>query len=340
MKTILISLILTVSCTCAVGLGADLPDWFDADVLAQGDKLEVSPDGRHLLYSRDRVLYVYDLTKDRESELAKLFSAEHHWVNSDSILAVFWPSNIRQRGKVEKVVTYQIISLAKDRSVIAADTSLTSRIPGYNSPVRFPDGTLFIRKNPGWKADAFAQTDSFMAFTDSTYDLPEALDSFRYLTYSAQEGGTIFFKDINKQTARSFVLGENYYKPELSPDYSRVAAYSDETVLILDSAGNILYDLKEKIDTIEVKSLDKIIGGSFSPESDEFAYLEIYDDGERIYICHLDFESGIRQVITRSVFYGDESIDFSPDGKHLFFEVSYKGMDYICVAEIPNPGRD
>ncbi len=320
---------------------AELPDYFKGKVIAEGKKIEWTPDGQGVSYSSDDGIYIYNLQTRKSEKLAEMFAAEYIWLNNDSILAIEWPDNVRDRDKVSKIVKYWIIERSGEKNLIAADTSITNRIPDYNRPFMLSQGTVALMKNAGWRIKGFPQNENVIAFAPSDYNLEDALDHYFYTSWSDQEGGSIHFKNIEKETIRTLALDKDLYDPDLSPDRSKMFVYLDNSAVILDTNANPLANLGNTISLSSGDKLKKFFGAVWDSKSDKIVFYEIYDKPEDYKaICYYDLNTGRKTFLTQSPYYGGDDLRFSPDSKLLAVHLVYNGTDYIALIDVPEPEED
>jgi hypothetical protein len=335
------SIIAAILFLATIASSEDLPKYYKGNIIAEGNKVEWTPDGKGLAYTNDNALYIYDLQKEKSQKLAEMFIAEYTWLNNDSVLAIEWPENVRERKKAEKIVNYWVIERSGKKHLFAADSSVTNRIPDYNRPIRFSDGVIALEKNPGWKTNDLPQNDKIVTFASREYDIKGALDHYFYATWSKQERGSIHFKNINKETIKTLALRENFYNPELAPDRSRMVVYSDNSALILDTIGNVIADLADYRGSTAGYDLKRYMGAAWNESADKIAFYEIYDQPEDYKILsYYDLKANQKLVLTQSPYYGQDDLRFSPDDKLLAVHLVYDGIDYIVLMDVPEPEED
>lgn len=339
--TINIFIIAAILFSAVSAHSAELPGYFKGKVIAEGKKIEWTPDGNGISYAGDDGIYIYDLQTQKSEKLAEMFSAEYIWLNDDSILAIEWPDNVRDRKKVSKIVKYWIIERSGEKNLFAADTSITNRIPDYNRPFKLSQGTVALMKNAGWQIKGYPQNEKVIAFAPLDYDLKNALDHYFYTTWSDQEGGSIHFKNIDQETIRTLALDKDLYDPGLSPDRSKMFVYIDNSAVILDTNANLLANLGNTISLSSGDKLKKFFGAVWDSNSEKIAFYEIYDKPEDYKaICYYDLGTGRKTFLTQSPYYGGDDLRFSPDSKLLAVHLVYSGTDYIVLIDLPEPEGD
>ena len=330
----LMAVMLTVSSLYA----QDLPESYTGKVLAQGEKPAWLPDGEYVSYSYDNGFYIYELKKDKAKKIAEVDIAEYVWLDAKTALVIEWPENVTEKKRVEKIVNYWLIEKGGKKKLLAADTATTNRIPEYHSPFRLPNGIYALRKSPGWNIKDYIQNDEFVAFTKEDFDLDTAVKNYRYVTWSNQEGGSIFFKNINRDNERVIVPGEYHNDIRMSEDYSRMLTYTAESSYILDSDGKVLFDLMDFINPELKAGFKKMFGGVWNNSNDGVAYYEIYDSPEKYYtLNYFDLKTGKKSVLTPTQYYSKKGIYFAPDNSAIVTYFVQDNISYITVIDLPRP---
>jgi hypothetical protein len=335
---IIITIITTLLCTlCFVQTAEaqEIPDYFQGQIIAEGEKPAWLPDGSAISYVHDNQFFIYDLAQGKAKKIATMNIAEYVWLNNDSALVIEWPANVTEKKRVTKILNYWIMRLSGEKELLAADTLLTASIPRYKIPFSLPDGTVCIRKNTGWIENDLPQTDDFIAFAPAGYDIDTSLRQFRYLSYTKQERGSIHFKDINKETVKTLALGEYYFDPQLSPDQSKFLAYSQNTMVIIDTTGKILADLGTYLDETKAISFLKFYGAVWNNSSKGFVYVEIYANPDKYYtINFFDLALSKKESLTQTFYYGKDSFKFSADDKTIIAHLNFNDKDLIAILKL------
>jgi len=312
----------------------ELPDYFEGKIISEGKKPAWAPNGRHFAFANDNKLYIYDIEKQKSKKVLDLKSAEHHWINADSLLAIAWPENVTAREETLKIVTYWIITPDGKKSLFAADSSMTSGIPDFRMPFRLPDGSLAAKKNPGWKIEPFKSASDFVVFNADDVNTDSLINQFLYATTSDQEGGSIHLKGSDKQVRRTISVGQQTANAELSPDYNYIYADIGGTARILDFDGTEVVNLNGFIDSSMVEDFQSIFGATWAPSSKGILYYEIYKTPQDFYtINYFDLETGKKYTITRSGYYGRNDIFISPDREYVLAHEILEGQDYVALCE-------
>ena len=335
----LIAIVLAAVFMTAVGLtGQTLPDGFAGKVIAQGEKPDWLPDSKSVSYSHDNGFYIYELKKGEAKKITDVNIAEYVWLDDKTALVIEWPDNVTEKKRVEKIINYWLIEKGGKKKLLAADTALTNRIPEYHTPIKFSNGVYALRKSPGWNINEFVQNENFVALTKEPFDLDTAVKNFRYVTWSNQEGGTIFFKNIDRDTEKTVLPGQYHTDIRMSDDYSRMLTYTAESSNILDSNGAVVFDLMDFIDPGMQAGLDKMFGGVWNSTNDGVAYYEIYETPEKYYtLNYFDLNSGQKTVLTPTIYYSKKGIVFAPDNSAVVTYFIQDNVSYITVIDLPSP---
>jgi len=330
--TVLLALVLSAASLFAQEFPAD----YKGKVIGKGEKPAWLPDGKNISYSYDNGFYIYEFKKEKAKKIADINIAEYVWFNDKTALVIAWPDNITERKNVQKIINYWLIEKSGKKHLLAADTSITNRIPDYHKPFRLPDGTYGLRKSPGWKIKNYVQNEEFVALTKDDYDLDTAIKNFRYISWSSQEGGSIHYRNIDRETEKTIVPDNYHTDVRMSQDYSRLLTYSGETSFILDSSGTVLFNLMDYIGSDSVAGLKKMFGGMWNNSSDGVAYYEIYDAPKKYYtLNYFNLQSGKKTVLTPSYYYSKEGLFFAPDDSVILTYFIQDDISYITLIGLP-----
>jgi hypothetical protein len=323
-------------------IAQDIPEYFKGEIIGEGKKAEWLPDGSAISYVNNDVFYLYDIAKGKSKKLVSMKVAQYQWLSNDSALVIEWPENVTEKKRVKKIVNYWIIQCSGEKSIFAADTLMTRKIPKYNTPFHLPDGSIALKKSSGWQKYDLPQTDKYIAFNTADYDLAKFIADYRFVTASRQEGGSIHFKDINKVNDKTLVLGKNYHMPVLSPDYGKVLAHTSEGIDVIHTDEEPILSLQQYLTDAEYDNLDKFFGAGWNNKSDGFVYYELYDiPQDFVNISYFDLNKKKRMLLSQSFYYGNQTFRFSPDDKSILAMMDYNEISYIALLHIPEnkPGE-
>lgn len=314
----------------------DFPDDFMGEVIAPGTKPAWVPDGSAVSYVHADALYIYDLEKKKSKKLLKMKIAEYHWINSDSVLVIEWADNITDRKKVEKEIKYWIVNRKGKKHTIGSITETTERIPDYNKPHRLSDGSVFVKTGTDWKIDKFPHTDKYVIFSNNITNADSAMASYRRVSWSKQEGGSIHFKDIQREIVKTLTVGSDQGDIRPSQDYSRLLTYTSNSSMIFNETGKQLFDLSDYITPDQLPDLKKMFGGAWNNAGNAVAYYEIYNTPENYYtLNYFNLETGKKSILTRTYYYSRNGLFFSPDDKSVLTYFIQDDISYITIIKLP-----
>jgi len=313
-----------------------LPSGFSGQILVEGRRPLWSPDGTCFSYLADSCLMLYEMTTGQKRKLAELNAAECIWLNADSILAVEWPPDVGEKQRKTKIINYRIITRSGQNTLLAADTSHTDQIPQYSHPFRLPDGQVCLTKNKGWKTDNLPQTEKCLCFAEHKYDLAQALKRHTILSFSSQEGGSIHFKTIEKETVKTIAPGRYLNAPRLSPNHALLLAYQGSSLVVLDSSGKIMQELEQLLTPAERPGFEKHFGAEWNHGSNGLIFFEVFNQPEkRITISYFDLAAGSKTAISETVFFGRDRFEFSPDDRQVLTWLPLADRDIIVLLQVP-----